>query len=87
MARIEVSRSYYYEGVDDFYAQLSKARGMLSSPYRSEGCNCRRFYADPEEDLIPDVRVSGDWCAGPKLYPGLRGQGRNVSSLGRTVIR
>ncbi len=84
-ARIEVLRSYYYEGVDDFYAQLSKVRGTLSPQYLSEGCNCRRFYDDPEEALIPDVRVSGDWRSGAKLYQGLE-QGRNASSLGRRVI-
>ncbi len=87
MARIEVSRSYYYEGVNDFYTQLSKARGTVSPQYLSEGCNCRRFYDDPEEALIPDVRVSGAWCAETKPYQGLRGQGRNVSSLARRVIR
>ncbi len=70
-ARIEVPRSYCYEGIDNFYAQLSKARGTLSPHYLSEGCNCRRFYEDPEEALIPDVRVSGDWRSGTKLYQGL----------------
>ncbi len=85
-ARIEVLRSYYYEGVDDFYAQLSKVRGTLSPQYLSEGCNCRRFYNDPEEALIPDVRISGDWRSGTKLYQGLE-QGRNAGSLARRVIR
>ncbi len=86
-ARIQVSRSYYYEGVDDFYGQMLKARGTLSPRYLSEGCNCRRFYKDPQEALIPDVRASGEWRTGTKLYPGLRGQGSDVSSLGRRVIR
>ena len=86
MARVKVSRSFYYEGVDDFYAKLSKAKGTLSPQYLSGGCNCRRFYEDPEEALIPDVRVSGAWRSGTKLYQGLRGQGRDASSLARRVI-
>ena len=80
MARIEVSRTYDYKGVDDFYSQFLKAKGRLSPQYLSEGCNCCRFYEDPQEALIPDVRVSGEWRAGPNLYPGLRGQDRNASA-------
>src|SRR5919112_262784 len=33
MARIKVSRSFYYEGVDDFYAKLSKVKGKLLPQY------------------------------------------------------
>lgn len=65
MARIEVSHSYYYEGVDDFYARLSKAKGRLSAQYLGEGCNCRRFYENPGEALIPDTRTFGAWRARP----------------------
>lgn len=36
MARIKVSRSFYYEGVDDFYAKLSKVKGKLLPQYLSE---------------------------------------------------
>lgn len=86
MARIKVSRSFHYKGVDDFYAKLSKAKGTLSPQYLSEGCNCRRFYKDPEEALIPDVRVSRAWRSGTKLYQGLRGSGRDARGLARRVI-
>ncbi|MDQ3966284.1 MAG: hypothetical protein M3246_07530 [Actinomycetota bacterium] len=70
-ARIVVADTYYYEGVDHFYAKLFKARGTLSPQYSAQACNCRKFYDNPEEALIPDVRICGDWRAGKKLYQGL----------------
>jgi hypothetical protein len=67
-ARIAVSPLCYYEGIDHFYA-LVKVRSTLFSAYSA--CNCREFYGKPEEALMPDVRISGDWRIGSKLYRGL----------------
>lgn len=60
-ARIEVSCSRNYKGVDDFYTQLFAAKSRLSSRCIGEHCNCRRFFDDPAEDLILDVRISRTW--------------------------
>ncbi len=68
-ARITVSPRCYYEGVDHFYAMV-RARSEPSPRYSS--CNCREFYDNPEEALIPDVRIRGDWHTGTRLYAGLR---------------
>ncbi len=68
-ARIAVSPNCYYEGVDHFYAMV-RTRKEPSPRYSS--CNCREFYDNPEEALIPDVRIRGDWHTGTRLYEGLR---------------
>jgi hypothetical protein len=67
-ARINVSCLYNYKGVDDFYAQLFAAKSRLSLRRLGEHCNCRQFYDDPAEDVIPDMRISGDWRVRPKPY-------------------
>jgi hypothetical protein len=63
-ARIAVSSLCYYEGIDHFCAKV-KGGSMLSPSYSN--CSCRRFYSNPEEALIPDVRIAGDWRIGRKL--------------------
>ncbi len=68
-ARIAVSPNCYYEGVDHFYAMV-RTRKEPSPRYSS--CNCREFYDNPAEALIPDVRIRGDWHTGTRLYEGLR---------------
>ena len=63
-ARISVScscYSYNYKGVDDFYAQLFAVKSGPSPGHIGEYCNCRQFFDNPAEDLIPDVRIPGDW--------------------------
>ena len=70
-ARISVSyshRSYTYKGVDDFYTQLFGGKSRRASRYIGEYCNCRQFFDNPAEDLIPDMRISGDWRVRQRPY-------------------
>lgn len=81
-ARIAVAGTHgtqCYEGVDHFYATFFKARGAISPRHPAEACNCRKFYDDPEEVLIPDVRICGPWRVGKRLYPRLE-QGGDAAS-------